>query len=132
MSVQILSPEDVQAQRSSPDRAFRTGLWSHIRGAKLLVILSVPLMYALIVPFAFLDLAVSIYQSVCFPIYGIAKVRRGDYLIFDRGRLAYLNGIEKVGCVYCSYGNGLLAYVAEIAARTEARFCPIQHAQPLQ
>jgi hypothetical protein len=42
--------------------------------------------------------------------------------------LAYLNAIEKVGCVYCSYANGLLAYIAEIAARTEQRFCPIRHA----
>jgi hypothetical protein len=37
------------------------------------------------------DRAVTIYQSVCFPIYRIRKVRRRDYLIFDRGRLAYLN-----------------------------------------
>ena len=74
--------------------------------------------------------SVTIYQAVCFPIYRVPKVRRQDYLIFDRGRLAYLNAIEKVGCVYCSYANGLLAYIAEIAARTEQRFCPIQHAHP--
>jgi hypothetical protein len=43
--------------------------------------------------------------------------------------LAYLNAIEKVGCVYCSYANGLLAYIAEIAARTEQHFCPIKHAR---
>ena len=108
----------------------RTTLWSHIRSARLLVILSVPLIYALVVPFAFLDLSVAIYQTVCFPIYGIPKVRRKDYLIFDRGRLAYLNAIEKVGCVFCSYANGLLAYIAEIAARTEQHFCPIKHAHP--
>jgi hypothetical protein len=75
-----------------------------------------------------LDLAVAIYQAICFPIYGIPKVRRADYLIFDRGRLGYLNPIEKLGCVYCSYANGLLSYVTEIAARTEQYFCPIKHA----
>ena len=53
-------------------------------------------------------------------------------LIFDRGGLTYLNAIEKVGCVFCSYANGLLAYVAEIAARTEQRFCPIRHANQLR
>ena len=95
------------------------------------MILSVPLIYACLVPFLLLDIAIAIYQSICFPIYGIPKVRRRDYLIFDRGRLAYLNAIEKVGCVYCSYANGLLAYIAEIAARTEQRFCPIQHANSL-
>jgi hypothetical protein len=109
-------------------RLLKTPLWKHIRGARPLVILSVPLIYACAIPFALLDLSVTIYQAFCFPIFRIPKVRRQDYLIFDRGRLAYLNAIEKVGCVYCSYANGLLAYIAEIAARTEQRFCPIQHA----
>jgi hypothetical protein len=110
-------------------RLFKTSLWMHILSTRLLVILSVPLIYACLVPFLLLDVTVAIYQFVCFPIYGIPKVRRRDYLIFDRGRLAYLNAIEKAGCVYCSYVNGLLAYVAEIAARTEQRFCPIKHAR---
>jgi hypothetical protein len=109
-------------------RLLRTTLWSHIRSSRLPVILSVPLIYACLIPFLLLDLSVAIYQSVCFPVYGIPKVRRSDYLIFDRGRLAYLNAIEKIGCVYCSYANGLLAYIAEIAARTEQHFCPIRHA----
>jgi hypothetical protein len=109
-------------------RQFKKPVWQHIRNARLLVILCVPLIFACAIPFLLLDLSVSIYQAVCFPIFGIPKVRRQDYLIFDRGRLAYLNVIEKVGCVYCSYANGLLAYIAEIAARTEQRFCPIKHA----
>jgi hypothetical protein len=79
-------------------------------------------------PFCCFDASVAIYQFVCFPIYGIPKVRRKDYLIFDRGKLAYLNTIEKVGCIYCSYVNGLLALITEIAARTEQHFCPIKHA----
>jgi hypothetical protein len=45
--------------------------------------------------------------------------------------LAYLNTIEKVGCIYCSYANGLLALISEIAARTEQHFCPIKHAHRL-
>jgi len=112
-----LSPETLKQHR-----LFKTSLRRHILGARFLVILSVPLIYACVLPFAVLDLFVIIYQEVCFPIYGIPKVRRRDYLVFDRGRLAYLNAIEKVGCVYCSYANGLLAYVAEIAARTEQHF----------
>jgi hypothetical protein len=46
----------------------------------------------------------------------------------DRGRLAYLNPMEKFNCVYCGYVNGLLAYVQEIAGRTEQYWCPIKHA----
>jgi hypothetical protein len=83
-----------------------------------------------VLPFLLLDAAVAIYQLVCFPIYGIPRVRRKDYLVFDRGRLAYLNTIEKVGCIYCSYANGLLALITEIAARSEQHFCPIKHAHP--
>jgi len=84
-----------------------------------------------VLPFLLLDAAVAVFQLVCFPIYGIPKVRRKDYLVFDRGRLAYLNTIEKIGCVYCSYANGLLGLVTEIAARTEQHFCPIKHARRL-
>jgi hypothetical protein len=121
-----LSPEVLQEHR-----LFKKSVWTHIRSARLLVILSVPLIYACVLPFLLLDVSVALYQALCFPIYGIPKVRRRDYIIFDRGRLVYLNAIEKVGCVYCSYANGLLAYIAEIAARTEQRFCPIKHAESM-
>jgi hypothetical protein len=113
-------------------RRLKTSSWRHLRKTRLLVILSSPLIYACVLPFLFLDAAVSIYQQVCFPIYRIPEVRRKDYLVFDRRRLAYLNTIEKVGCFYCSYANGLLAMITEIAARTEQHFCPIRHAQSIK
>lgn len=91
-------------------------------------LLTAPIIYSLIVPLAIADLCVSFYQATCFPIYGIAKVRREDYIVFDRGQLAYLNMFEKFHCLYCSYANGLLAYAHEITARTEQYFCPIKHA----
>ena len=112
-------------------RRFKRSSWKHLWNTRLLVILSSPLIYACVLPFLALDASVAIYQLVCFPIYGIPKVRRKDYLVFDRGRLAYLNTIEKVGCIYCSYANGLLALITEIAARTEQHFCPIKHARRL-
>ncbi|WP_162044242.1 hypothetical protein [Undibacterium sp. YM2] len=90
-----------------------------------------PLIYGLIFPIVFLDMYVSLYQLICFPIYKIEKVRRADYISFDRQHLQYLNFFERFHCVYCSYANGLLAYVSEIAARTEQYFCPIKHAQKL-
>jgi hypothetical protein len=113
-------------------RLLKTPLWEYLRRTRPLVLLSVPLIYLCAIPFLLLDLFVALYQAICFPVYGIPKVRRSDYLIFDRGRLAYLNAIEKIGCVYCSYANGLLAFVAEIAARTEQHFCPIRHDRPLR
>ena len=72
---------------------------------------------------------VSIFQAVCFPIYGIAKIKRADYLVFDRHHLAYLNALEKLNCAYCSYANGIIAFTREVAARTEQYWCPIKHAR---
>jgi hypothetical protein len=110
-------------------RELKTRLWRYIAGAKPLVVLTAPVIYSLIVPLVLLDIFVSLYQAVCFPAYGLEKVKRSDYLIFDRGHLAYLNALEKLNCAYCSYANGLIAYVREIAARTEAYWCPIKHAK---
>ena len=110
-------------------RALRRRLLPYILGANPLVILTAPVIYAGVVPFLLLDLFVTVYQTVCFPIYGIAKVKRADYLVFDRHHLAYLNALEKLNCAYCSYANGLIAYVREIAARTEQYWCPIKHAR---
>jgi hypothetical protein len=90
--------------------------------------ITAPIIYALIVPFILLDLCVTLYQTLCFPIYGIPRVRRRDYLTIDRYRLEYLNWIQKLNCTYCGYINGLIAYIAEVAGRTEAFWCPIKHA----
>jgi hypothetical protein len=56
---------------------------------------------------------------------------RRAYFVIDRHELAYLNGIEKVNCTFCSYANGLLAYVREVAARTEHYWCPIKNARAI-
>ncbi len=87
-----------------------------------------PIIYGMALPMMALDLMVSCYQWICFPIYGITRVRRSDYFVFDRHHLGYLNFIEKFHCTYCEYGNGLMSYMAEILARTEEYFCPIKHA----
>ena len=85
-------------------------------------LLTAPIIYGMGIPLVLLDLCVTLFQAVCFPIYRIAKVRRSDYIVFDRRHLAYLNSIEKFHCTYC-------AYACEITARTEQYFCPIKHAR---
>ena len=87
-----------------------------------------PLIYGMVIPLLMLDACVSFYQWACFPIYGITRVRRADYIVFDRQHLEYLNFIEKFHCTYCAYGAGLMGYMNEILARTEQYFCPIKHA----
>jgi hypothetical protein len=88
-----------------------------------------PVIYGLIVPLLMLDLSVTLYQAICFPIYRVEKVRRAQYIVLDRQQLEYLNFIEKFHCSYCAYASGLVAYVYEIVARTEQYFCPIKHAR---
>ncbi|MBC7134009.1 MAG: hypothetical protein H5U16_13060 [Roseovarius sp.] len=117
--------KEVQARH----RAARVPLLRFLARTRPLVLLTAPVIYALIVPFLLLDLCVSLYQAICFPVYGIGKVRRGDYIVMDRHRLAYLNGLQKLNCIYCGYCNGIIAYTREIAARTEQYWCPIKHAR---
>ena len=90
-----------------------------------------PIIYGMAIPLAFLDLFITLYQASCFPIYRIAKVRRADYIVFDRHQLGYLNFVERFHCEYCAYANGLIAYATEIVARTEQYFCPIKHARKI-
>jgi hypothetical protein len=113
-------------------KRLKTGLVRYIIGARPLNILTAPIIYAGFIPFLFLDLFVTLYQAICFPVYGIPKVCRADYLIFDREELPYLNSIEKFNCFYCSYANGLASYAREIGARTEQYWCPIKHARRIR
>lgn len=110
-------------------RALRVRFWVFLRRTRPLVVLTAPFIYSVIIGFVVLDVLASLYQAICFPVYGIRKVRRGDYIIFDRHHLAYLNAFQKFNCLYCAYGNGLMAYVGEIAGRTEQYWCPIKHAR---
>lgn len=103
-----------------------------IFGVKYSVIITAPIIYSLIIPLFLLDIFMSIYQAICFPIYKIPKVRRSDYFVFDRLSLDYLNGIQKMNCAYCSYGNGVIAFGREIAARSEQYWCPIKHARKIK
>ncbi len=113
-------------------RRLKIGWFRYLIKARPLNILTAPIIYSGFVPFILLDLFLWIYQSVCFPVYRIPKVKRSEYLIFDREDLPYLNVIEKFNCFYCSYGNGLMAYGREIAARTEQYWCPIKHARRIK
>src|SRR6185437_14932258 len=91
----------------------KVSLVRYISHSRVLAVLTAPFIYACVIPFALLDLFVSTYQAVCFPVYGIPKARRSDYMAIDRNKLRYLNALEGLNCMYCSYANGLLAYVVE-------------------
>lgn len=113
-------------------RRYKIGLLRFLVRTRPLVMLTSPVIYAGWIPFLLMDLFVTAYQAVCFPVYRIPRVRRSDYLVFDREDLPYLNLLEKFNCFYCSYCNGVAAYTREVAARTEQYWCPIKHARRLR
>ncbi len=109
-------------------KLIKTGLVSFLRHSPFATLIVAPVAYGLILPFAVLDLGVTLFQLICFSAWGMERVRRADYIIVDRHRLAYLNGIQKLNCLYCGYANGVIAYTRETASRTEQYWCPIRHA----
>jgi len=98
----------------------------------VLALFTIPFIWGMMLPTFIVDIFATIYQSICFPIYKIPKVKRKDYVIMDRYNLFYLDRVEKINCWYCEYFNGVIAYVREIAARTEQFWCPIKHSKVLK
>ncbi len=120
------SDEVLRAQREK-----LTNFLHFLKEAPLLHLLSAPIVYMMIIPAVILDVFLFVYVLVVFPIYKFPKINRSDYVVFDRQYLGYLNFIEKLNCVYCSYFNGLMNYTVAVAARSELYFCPIKHAKKI-
>ena len=117
-----------QAVREAHGR-LKTGFFRWLVANRPANLITGPIIYSMIVPLVILDVFVSFYQATCFPIYRITRLRRGDFIVFDRQQLEYLNFIEKFHCTYCAYASGLVSYVSAIIGKTEEYFCPIKHAR---
>lgn len=107
---------------------FKSGLGKFLRETRPLVFLTAPLIYAMIIPLVAVDVFFTVFQHICFRVYRLKLVPRRPYMVADRYQLGYLNLIQKFNCLYCSYGNGVIAYAREITARTEDFWCPIKNA----
>lgn len=118
-----------KAKRLQKD--LKEGVFHYLLSAEIRHLLSIPFIYSMIVPAIVLDLFLTMFQYTAFPLYGIERVKRGDHIVFDRKYLGYLNWIQKVNCLYCSYVNGLFSYATEIGGRTERYWCPIKYARKL-
>lgn len=89
---------------------------------------SAPFIWLPLIGMLILDIMMSVYQEVCFPIYGLKKVKRSAFiLVRDRNKLAYLSPFEKLSCMYCGYANGFFLYAKEIAGLTEKYWCGVMH-----
>lgn len=109
-------------------RAWKISSLKTVFPINLKYLLSMPFIYGMIIPGLFFHLCLEIYHQICFRFYGIPRVKPGDYFIYNRRLLPYLNWIEKLNCFYCSYFNNLLQYAIEISGRTERYWCPIKYA----
>jgi hypothetical protein len=105
----------------------KTKIIPYLLNSKLSTFLMAPIIYSMFFPLFILDLTITIYQHICFRVFKIPRVKRSDYVVIDRQYLSYLNVIEKFNCIYCGYGNGVVAYALEVVARTEQYWCPIKH-----
>ena len=65
-------------------KRLRQSIPRFIRESSPLNLVTAPVIYSLIVPIALADLWVTVYQRLCFPIYGIALVRRSAFIVIDR------------------------------------------------
>lgn len=108
---------------------FKIPLLKYLTNPRFKHLISVPFIYGMIIPAIFLDVCLFVYQQTAMRLYGIPLVTRKNYIQFDRKHLSYLNLIQKINCLYCSYVNGLFQYAVEVAGRTEKYWCPIKAAK---
>jgi len=92
-----------------------------------LYLISSPVIYGMFIPILFFHICLEIYHQFCFRLYGIPLVKGEEYFVYDRQLWPYLNWLEKLNCLYCSYYNNLTQYAVEIGARTERYWCPIKY-----
>ena len=111
------------------NRSLKENVFTYVLFANIRKLLSLPFIYSMVIPAVILDIFLFVYQSVAFSLYRIPKVKRSEYIVYDRQFLDYLNIIQKGHCLYCTYVNGLFAYAVEIGGRTERYWCPIKAAK---
>jgi hypothetical protein len=98
--------------------------WKYIKNNGFWVMITSPIIYSGILFIVPVDILVLLCGYICFPAYKITPVARTGYFVFERAYLAYLNTIQMINCAYCSYGNGLMAYVSEILVRMKHLWNP--------
>ena len=80
-------------------KQLKQGIPSFLRHGSVLNLLTTPIIYSLSLPFVLLDVWVSLYQWICFPIYGIDRVARAAVLR-DRPSQAWLSECDRESELY--------------------------------
>lgn len=110
------------------NKTFRIPAWRHTIPVNIRHLIALPLIYFMVIPVLILDFFVTLYNWTALPLYRIPIVKRSEFIVYDRQFLDYLNFLQKVACLYCTYANGVIAYAVEIGGRTERYWCPIKAA----
>ena len=76
------------------NKRFKMPTWKYAIPKSIRHLISLPFIYVMIFPVVILDIFITIYQWCAFPLYGIPKVKRSDYIVYDRKFLDYLNIIQ--------------------------------------
>ena len=85
----------------------KRSFWQTTKSTTFREYLSIPFIYSMMIPAVILDLFLFMYQQTAMRLYRIPLVKRSDYITLERKHLDYLNWVEKLNCIYCSYGNSL-------------------------
>lgn len=66
------------------NKKFKLPLWRPLTTTNLRQIIAIPFISGMIIPAIFLDICITIYQGIAFSLYRIPKVKRSEYIIYDR------------------------------------------------
>lgn len=80
--------------------------------------------------FVFFDIIFSFINYVLFRISNITIIKRSDYIKpFSRWKLPHKSFLYRLGCVYCSYANGLAYFAKDVTMSIEFLYCPWKQKQ---
>lgn len=79
-----------------------------------------------------MDLFVTVYQTICFPVYRIPKVKRSDYPGIRSSDLPYLSTSSRNSTVFTALMARRGGLTPARGLRTEQYWCRIKHARRIK
>ena len=83
--------------------------WTHVKRIGFLrTLFGGFLQYLSVFEFVMLHLTVIVvlYRVMLAPLFGLKRLRIGDYLLFDRGKVRRMRAFDRLNCQFCAYANG--------------------------
>lgn len=88
------------------------------------------LLFLLFPFFVFIDIGLCIMNYILFRFVNITVLKRSDYIKpFSRWKLPHKSFKYRLGCVYCSYANGLMYFGKDLVMSLEFLYCPWKQKQ---